>query len=229
MTLNNIIELKSFIVKTIAEILNESFPKGFDLKKFVDLPLEEKLLYAQKTIPKSFLDEGSSRIVYILDSKRVLKIAKNKEEGIIQNRNEKKLSQLSQLFLEITPKIYSSSPDDEWLISELVKPLINEKEFMSITQFSWPLFASVLFNSKRKGSINNAIDSLPTSSKGYGYPENTSLKNEALKMIKTPLFMGIIKAIDKGLNVEDILSLGQWGKTTDNKIVLLDAGYVNHD
>lgn len=225
--LDNITELKNFILKTVKEILNESFPKGFNFDEFAKMPQAQKLDYARKTLQDTndnFLGSGTSRIVYRLDSKRVLKIARMSEIGAAQNSEEK---QLTDLFPELFPRIYRAADDGSWLISEIVRPLSDEEEFLQLSGFTWPLFAGVIFSADQKNSIKTAIDSLPNNPEGYGYPKGTDLKEKAMGMIKKPLFRKIIQAMGADLLVGDITVLEHWGKTADGRLVILDAGFTN--
>lgn len=64
------------------------------------------------------IGEGSSRSVWIISSKKVIKLALNKA-GVAQNAAEFEIAQSGGDFF---PKVYDKAPDDSWIEVELARP-----------------------------------------------------------------------------------------------------------
>jgi hypothetical protein len=89
--------------------LNEKYPIGFDMETLKDFELYgDRLDYVREKL--KFLGEGSSRAVFAIDDKRVIKVAVNKK-GIGQNEAElrfgKKQHALSSNTYQFTGKGYN--------------------------------------------------------------------------------------------------------------------------
>lgn len=121
---------------SLYDILFESLPKGFSFEKLEELSYQNPE-YAAEYAGKFFREEkkferGSSRAVFILDSKRVLKVAKN-EAGLAQNKEEFENFRRYPL---IGAKIYKSGPRNEYLISEIVREATGDRELINYFGFN---------------------------------------------------------------------------------------------
>jgi len=113
--------------------------KTFDYGVFKSLKsLPGKIKYAKDNL-ELLSNEGTSRIVFLLSSKKVLKLCqlslkdpKVKERGIAQNKAEVKNS--SEI-ASIVTKVFDYAPDYSWIVSEIARPLTSEKEFYHLTGF----------------------------------------------------------------------------------------------
>ena len=98
-------------------MLNE-FVEGFDIELFLSMPsFAKKIRYANEKLQK--LAVGSARIIYRIDDKKVLKLAKN-SKGIAQNEVESD-HLLNDWYGEIIAKVLESDSEDRWIISEFAK------------------------------------------------------------------------------------------------------------
>ena len=172
----------------------------FSINKFKQI--EEPniaLVYANHFLES--IGEGSSRKTFLLSSKYALKIALNKA-GVGQNEAEIDVF-TNPKTKPIVSKIYSSGPNNSWLISDLVKPLTSEKEFESLTKISWRQFQELM----RKAYDEQKID--PKS------PE--FVKNVLNFAFGNSMMMGDMAGDGK---------MDHWGKTPDGRVVLLDSGFT---
>jgi molecular chaperone DnaJ len=122
-------ELFEFINSSIIAVL---FEKKFNPREFSKVPFEEMFKFAKKNGLR-YLGEGSSRAVFALDSKRVIKIAMNMK-GIAQNGAELQLSHDANAPIA---RIYRYDTDMWWLVSELVRPITSPEEFKTLTGIPW--------------------------------------------------------------------------------------------
>ena len=172
----------------------------FDMKTFESLQnLEEMSKYADR-----FLDlagEGSSRLVYIYDSKKVIKVAKN-AKGIEQNIEEDKISKDSQA-KAVVANVFRVDPRHRFIVSELVKPIITNDDlknyFEKITGASFGELANVVMKLERRPETIDEI------------------RNEWIKSAAHVSFA-------YGLLPSDVLVVDHWGKTADGRMVMLDYG-----
>ena len=110
--------------------------KTFELSTFKSLKtLPRRLKYAKDNL-ELLSDGGTSRIVFLLSSKKVLKISllnlrdpKVNKKGIAQNEAEVRNS---QQIPNLVTKVFEYAPDYSWIISELVRPLKSKEEFYYI-------------------------------------------------------------------------------------------------
>ena len=80
-------QLRKYIRKVLKEsFIEEDYPSSFDMERFKSLTsFNARIKYCEEHLQR--LGSGSSRIVYKIDDKKVLKLAKNKK-GISQNGTE---------------------------------------------------------------------------------------------------------------------------------------------
>lgn len=170
-------------------------------------------LKGMKTVPeiyqyvKKFLKpmgRGSSRMTFLLGGKKILKLAKN-QAGIAQNEAEVDVY-TNPSTKNVVSRIYSYDPQYKWLVSELVKPL-SWDEFEKVTRWGWQEF----------------VDCLKSALVGGGFQEKDVPQhmqqwfNAVLQMAKA-----------NNLSLGDLKVDDHWGKTADNRVVLLDYG-LTHD
>lgn len=117
--------------------------KGTQSKKFnwVEFAKLESLhdLWSYANERLDFINAGSSRRVFILSSRFVLKIAKN-DAGKAQNQYEYQLSQDPKL-APILARVRDAHPDGLWVVSDLVRPFHDDDagidDFESAAGFSF--------------------------------------------------------------------------------------------
>lgn len=146
MKLNNLIEY----------LLTEKIrSKTFNMRTFKSLNSIRKIWdYAENNLEK--IGEGSSRAVYLVSSKYVLKVAYPEylRLGIAQNEAEFNTYENSERS-PLLPKIYEHDVKFYWLLSELVNPVKDWKEFKRITGSRNPS-AAIIENSSSPFAIEFA-------------------------------------------------------------------------
>ena len=177
----------------------------FDINYFKDLQdITLMELYASDYL--EILGEGSSRSVYALTSKKVLKIAKN-VKGIAQNNAELQVY-TDPATEDVSAKIYDSHDRGRWLVSELVRPIHDEREFERLTGVDWEEF----------------IDDLKMTISSTARSSMSPLRKDASEFTKK-----VYKMSEMGsarLKVGDLTELDHWGKTSDGRVVILDYGFT---
>ncbi len=143
---------------------------------------------------------GSSRIVWALSSRYALKVAFNLA-GVAQNRTEERFSGNPNHKQVIAAVIASDTVRGNWVISELVRP-VTPKEFRQAIGVA---MADISLLVRR----NETAKAHP------------SLTNNLTQAGRT-LVDGIQALVDDGM-ARDFRE-GQFGKTADGRIVLLDSG-----
>lgn len=183
--------------------------KNFDISEFKKLTSSEQILkYAEERL--EFLEKGSSRSVFVLSSRKVLKIAmpfrsdpdNSVEAGIAQNQHEVDVY-TSSTTKSIVTRIYDFDPEYKWLISELVKPFKSSYEFGKLT--------NLYFNSMMAYIDDVEKDRI----------DLNSIPSEYLKFIN-PLIN--LTRVVENFDVGDLWQIGHWGKTSDGRVVILDYG-----
>jgi hypothetical protein len=204
------------------------------LKEYIELALNERIrgkrefkLSEFKQIEKPYLmiaychdvlvplGEGSSRVVYVLSSSKVLKIANpNREEaGIDQNGSEVSISKNSETSQHVA-KVFDHDPSMKWVISELVRP-INQNDFKR----EFGIGPSIIFSAIREmvasgnANVDDFLAKRPKIAKLLT-PEAKSFTETCVKLSDV-----------HDLIVADLVTLDHWGKTADGRIVLLDYGF----
>ena len=165
----------------------------------------ERMQYANDRL--EFLGEGSSRSVYVLTSKHVLKVA-NCNAGVAQNKAEVDVF-TNPLTKGFVAAIYDFDPKYAWLSSELVVPFEHAEEIERLVPGvtdvgSWEDF------------VKHAIDD--GSNQGYikqFAPDLVEMANALAELAET-----------NNLMMGDLRKASSWGRGVDGRLVLLDYGYT---
>ena len=147
------------------------------------------------------LGEGSSRRVFIYNN-NVIKFAKN-VKGLAQNTLETYIYNKCPEAKSILAKIIEWHPKYYWIKMEKTQPLNSEEDFFKITGIPWDLFKS--FSKKDPNKINEEINF-------HTKEAETFFKNAINTKQKLNLIGG------------DFFKPKHWGKTADNRLVLIDYG-----
>lgn len=100
--------------------LSEDFPASFNKEEFARLrSFAERIRYCTEHLSK--IAAGSGRVVFLVDDKSVLKLAKN-PKGIAQNLQEAQIGG-DNYFKGIVAEVFDYDQDDKWIISEHAKKL----------------------------------------------------------------------------------------------------------
>lgn len=216
--------LKEYVEECITEVL-----RNFDLNFFKNLKGNlQKIDYAQKILP--FIGAGSARIVFAVSGDKVLKVAKNKK-GLAQNNAE------IEMFLEmdaagfgnVLTKIYDYDKSGAWVLSEIASPLRDMSSDMSkFTRYvgvPFSLYRQIIFNMDDAG-VRSAVSQVELAY-DEGTPEAFLLDEIILRPKEFHFIYGVAHAINNlDLMYGDLLRPGQYGRTTDGRIVLLDYGFT---
>lgn len=196
--------------------------------------LEQELEYAANNLQE--LGRGSSRAAFLLSNRYVLKVAlpEAAEKGIAQNKSELAVY-TNPISKNVVTAVYDSHPQGHWIVSEIARPLKDEKEFMELTGVSWELFETLIRNHQQAQEILE--DELQEKQKAIkiwtrrgNEKKVTQLKN-ALARLKTasnsPVVNGALDLIHSA-NVMpgDVWEVDHWGKTADGRVVLIDYGFT---
>ena len=214
---NNYVVFDSSSIKGDIEenIINETideatYPENFDLNKFKKLKsFKERVDYCNSTLTK--LGAGSSRIVYLVDDKTVLKLAKN-QKGIGQNEVE--IGASNKYYNDVIAEVYESDENGLWLEMELAKP-INKVRFKQILGYSVEDFGKWVIN---LWNINN-------NRKSYYY----TLDKQIEEIISDSEFANSVIAFiqDYGLTPGDLGRISTYGEF-DGEVKIIDYG-LNDD
>lgn len=193
----------------------------FNQRTFEDLTyIEEKLDYLRKTA--MFIGAGSSRIVFAISPKKVIKLAGGRDEDSLTTRSRwvaagrgqnkieyNSFKQATTEMQELLPRIYKAASNFDWLLTELVRPISSDDELQNLLKLSNEQYSSWMTSLSRGGKNN------------YHYANFFSTLNKDQRKY----FITISDIIDKfHLVASDLTDLEQWGKTADGRLVLLDTG-----
>lgn len=136
--------MKSFYEYFTGEVSEANYPSSFSIDIFKKLPsFRQRVDYANKTLKR--ISSGSSRIVYEVDEKTVLKIAKN-QKGIAQNELEIEMSDDYYLNgIGLMAEIYEKDEENFlWLEMEKAEKL-TERKFKQLTGQSFETLSRFIF------------------------------------------------------------------------------------
>lgn len=109
--------------------ISEDYPATFNKEVFYGLKsFAARINYCSEHLPK--IAAGTGRIVFKIDDKTVLKLAKN-PKGIAQNLEEASIGRDSY-FQDVVAHVYNYDPDDKWIESELAKK-VTPTRFKQVT------------------------------------------------------------------------------------------------
>lgn len=101
------------------ELMSEDYPQDFDWEYFKSLRnLKDIVKYATSKLGRP--KKGSSRLTFLIDDDKVLKVAYN-QVGLSQNRIEG--DYYIKGYYDVVAKVLEKSPQDIWVEMERVKPL----------------------------------------------------------------------------------------------------------
>jgi hypothetical protein len=190
------------------------------------------------------MGEGSSRLVYMMSPRKVLKLAKN-QPGVAQNQFEFFVIQKSNS--NLFPKFYDKAPDDSWLELEMCRP-ITVSEFQDKTGIYYGLWIHMMdkigpiskdvattklvdfLESKTGRDFNNLLNkelSFDLLNKIFSKNKITSVNALAyMHYACNPIAIEIANIVrDYNMPAAEVARLATWGITADDRLVFIDAGY----
>lgn len=179
----------------------------FDLAAFKKIDDEgDRLQYATENL--MLLGEGGSRVVFKLSPKYVLKVAFT-DRGKSQNATEASVSEDAK-YSQYLARVHSHAADFSWIISDLVRPL-REEEFERFFGIPFEEFSKAIAGRdfwRWSGNPDWKVSSDEEESIGtYGH---IMALRDLVKL--------------KKLHTPELNFIEHWGKTPDNRIVILDYG-----
>ena len=199
--------------KVIKSELGEDYPESWNIEEFKKLnSFNSRIQYCQKHLKR--ISSGSSRIVYMVDDTKVLKIARNKK-GIAQNEVEINMS-TDYMWDGIIAEIYDYDENGLWVEMALARK-VTEKNFKEITGVSFKDYCNAMFYRHSEMGRNKAF--------GFAKPSNMDemWENEFVFSM-----MDIMSNYD--LPPGDLCKLNSFGiikKDGEDQIVMIDYGLNN--
>lgn len=124
--------------------INEAMSEGFSFETLQELPTFNARLKYCKQMLGFPIGNGSSRIVFQLDDKKVLKLAKN-QKGIAQNEAECDWY-VQNNHSDVVPLVFENESDTDdftFLVSEYVLPCKNQ-DFKQVFGFDFETFRKLM-------------------------------------------------------------------------------------
>ena len=204
---------ESLTHKLIESYLEEDYPTNFDLKEFSKLTsYNKRIQYCQERLKR--ISSGSSRIVYMVDDTKVLKIARN-QKGLAQNEIEAGYSNYHDL-KDITAQVFAYDQKDLWVEMELARK-VTPKVFQSVVGFSFEDFCRL---------INEDYYNINPSARGLRLrPVSPELKAEMVENEFIHEIFNYMRGYD--IPVGDLMKMNSYGLVKRNgvdDIVLIDYG-----
>lgn len=135
-----IIITESQLENVIKKDISEDYPTSWNVEEFKGLrSFAERIRYCENNLKR--IASGSSRIVYMIDDTKVLKLAKNKK-GLAQNEVEINASN-DYLLDGIVARIFEYDENNLWVEMELARK-VTPKSFEQITGLNFKEFGDCL-------------------------------------------------------------------------------------
>jgi hypothetical protein len=192
-------------------VVSEDYPQSFDMKFFKTLQsFASRKKYCDEHLKK--IAQGSSRIVYFIDSEKVLKLAKNKK-GLAQNEVEIDYSN-DYMLTDIVAPVYDYHENFFWLEMALAKK-VKRSDFKRITGIDFDGFSNVLLSAdshyrgikKVDQDLVEEVMNNEFTSGVYDYVANFDIPSGDMRRINS---YGLIK-----VNGKEQLAIIDYGLTTD--------------
>jgi hypothetical protein len=193
--------------------MDEEYPSTFDMEHFKTLSkFAERVRYCDQHLKK--ISSGSARIVYLVDDKMVLKLAKN-QKGIAQCETEIQWGGDSY-FGEILARTIMYHPDDLWVEMELARK-VKKSDFQRLEDINFDEFGKYLKNFELENNGKKPFYGITDAHKEI-LNENQFTQSICEFMLNTDSPAG------------DLMRLNSYGLVTRNGeeiIVIIDFGLTN--
>lgn len=230
--------LKERILVREGLILAE-YASGFNLSVLLKKPtLEEAWKYVRDECGLEAFKPGSSRTVFKVSDRLVLKMA-NLEDGGAKGETQNRTEQQAYASFggDVLTTVYAYHPKFWWIFAERVDEFRFTNEFQAVTGIDFQTFGNVvMLLAKNKYDLNRTAQDAREEALGAKreFERDKSAINlkkkdrlEArVKLIESPLMASLVKVM-KGVRLlpKDVSTVGHWGKTKDGRAVLLDYGF----
>jgi hypothetical protein len=133
---------EAMVYSLIETLMGEDYPSTFDMEHFKNLrKYAERVRYCNENLKK--ISSGSSRIVYMVDDTKVLKLAKN-EKGVAQCATEIQWGNDSY-YGDVLASTIEYHPDDLWVEMELARK-VKKSDFKRLEGINFDAFGYYLKN-----------------------------------------------------------------------------------
>jgi len=205
---------ENLVFELIDNMVDEEYPQSFNIEEFKTLrSFNKRIQYCQEHLKR--ISSGSSRIVYMVDNEKVLKLAKN-NKGLAQNEIEIEYGGYYDIS-DIVAKIFDYDENNLWVEMELARK-VTKPIFKMVTGYSFEDYSKAIYN--------YGIDS--GNGRGSKYDID---KNIVEDMWENEFTYGIFSFIgDYGLPTGDFLRLSSYGlvkRDGKDTIVMIDYGLNN--
>ena len=206
--------MKTHIQKLLREsLLGEDYPLTWNIEEFKKLnSFTKRVEYCNTHLKR--LAAGSSRIVYMVDNEKVLKLAKNKK-GLAQNEVEIEYGNYYDLS-GIVAKVFESDENNLWVEMELAKK-VTPNIFKNVVGVSFDEYTNAM---KYNYFTNIKPNRYPTAK-----PENMDEMWDNEFVYEMLSFMG-----NYDIPVGDLGRLSTYGlvnRDGSDTIVMIDYGLTN--
>jgi hypothetical protein len=214
--------MKEFIKRRIGEemtynllerLMDEDYPASFDMEHFKTLDsFAARVKYCGEHLKR--ISSGSSRIVYMVDDTKVLKLAKNKK-GLAQCEIEIQWGGDSY-FDEILARTIEYHPDDLWVEMELARK-VKKSDFQKLENINFDEYCKYLKNFEMANKGQRAFYGITDAHKEI-LDENQFTQTICEFMVNTDSPAG------------DLMRLNSYGivnRDGNDIIVLIDFGLTN--
>lgn len=192
--------LKRIIENSVFSVLLEDQQSSWDWEEFKSISdLKEMIAYASQRLRS--VGEGSSRIVFMFDQDKVIKIALN-DSGIAQNKAERNVcGEHPELFT----KIYASDKRrNKWILAQYASG-VNRSEFEALSGVNYDDFVNILSD-------------ISTMHEALVYRNMYKDSNKFLFVV-----LDVLSKCE--YEVGDFMKLDSWGEIdSENRLVLVDYG-----
>lgn len=191
--------------------MTEDYPVAFNHEEFAKLrSFADRVYYCASRLQK--LGAGSSRIVYAIDDKKVLKLAKN-AKGIAQNAIEAQLG-VDRYFSEVLATVFNSDDHDQWIESERAEK-VKETRFIQLTGVNIRNLHAYLANFDAKNNGRSATWTL-----------DPKIEEEMHENRFVSTIMECMHSYN--LQIGDLVKLSSYGEVQREEptIVLVDYGFT---
>ena len=229
MILNDLYLAASEFYKTCGQKLDkrhlESFGEDYEskLKYLKDLGLTE-----------IGFGQGSSRVTYVLNSRKALKVQYND----FSNQNETEYETLSELNSQILPKVYDKADDYSWIEVELVRPLKSIEEFEQLSGINYADYYLITSRARNLNTLfeyiefkisqfekNDPLAIFYLLGGEYNEKDYENVKNRWVRYRDNFFLKELNKLLQETtLRVNEFYNIENLGKNSDGQLVLLDLG-----
>lgn len=205
---------KDITNRLVEQLMDEDYPLTFDMEHFKTLTkFAQRVAYCKDHLQR--ISSGSSRIVYLVDDKMVLKLAKN-QKGVAQCETEIQWGGDSY-FDEILARTIEYHQDGLWVEMELAKK-VKKSDFSVIENINFDEFGKYLKNFELENNSKKPMYSM------------TDAHKEILN--ENPFTQTICEFMQStGSPAGDLMRLNSYGivnRNGEDIIVIIDFG-LTHD